>query len=189
MPQRPARQEIVLVSGPPGSGKTTLAVPLATRLGFAFIAKDDIKETMFSALGGVSGDAALSRRFGAAAMDVLWTLARRCPQVVLDSNFRPEFSVPQLKGLEASIVEVHCTCAPDELVQRITTRAAVRHAAHWDTEWLRRFPDGQAVIDAHGPIGVGEVVVVDTTRGVDVEALAQQVSDALAATRDRPPAP
>jgi predicted kinase len=183
MPSPSARQEIVLVSGPPGSGKTTLAVPLATHLGFAFIAKDDIKETMFNALGGVAGDIALSRRFGAAAMDVLWALARRCPQVVLDSNFRPEFSVPQLERLGAAIVEVHCTCAPDELVQRITNRAAVRHAAHWDIEWLRRFPDGQAVIDAHGPIGVGEVVVVDTTRGVDVEALARRVSDRLDAAR------
>jgi predicted kinase len=174
------RQEIVLVSGPPGSGKTMLAVPLAARLGFAFIAKDDIKETMFSALGGVPGDIALSRRFGAAAMDVLWRLARRCPQVVLDSNFRPEFSVPQLRDFDAAIVEVHCTCAPDELVQRITNRAAVRHAAHWDIEWLRRFPDGQAVIDAHGPIGVGELVVVDTTEGVDIDALAEQVASLLA---------
>jgi predicted kinase len=180
MPHSPApRQQIVLVSGAPGSGKTMLAVPLAERLGFAFIAKDDIKETMFSALGGVSGDIALSRRFGAAAMDVLWRLARRCPRVVLDSNFRPEFSIPQLLGFDATIVEVHCTCAPDELVQRITNRAAVRHAAHWDIEWLRRFPDGQAVIDAHGPIGVGELVVVDTTTGVDVDALADQITALL----------
>ena len=175
------RQEIVLVSGPPGSGKTMLAVPLAARLGFAFIAKDDIKETMFSALGGVPGDIALSRRFGAAAMEVLWALARRCPQVVLDSNFRPEFSVPQLQEFDATIVEVHCICAPDELVQRITNRAAVRHAAHWDIEWLRRFPDGQAVIDAHGPIGVGALVVVDSTQGLDVDAVAAEVVAHLAA--------
>ena len=159
-----------------------LAVPLAARLGFAFIAKDDIKETMFSALGGVTGDIALSRRFGAAAMDVFWRLTRRCPKVVLDSNFRPEFSVPQLQAFDATIVEVHCTCAPDELVQRITNRAAVRHAAHWDIEWLSRFPDGQAVIDAHGPIGVGELVVVDTTQGVDVGALAGEVAARLAAS-------
>lgn len=157
-----------------------LAVPLAARLGLAYIGKDDIKETMFSALGGVPGDIALSRRFGAAAMDVLWKLARRCPRVVLDSNFRPEFSVPQLQALEATIVEVHCTCAPDELVQRITNRAAIRHDAHWDIEWLRRFPDGQSVIEAHGPIGVGDLVVVDTTSGVDVDALADRVATLLA---------
>ncbi|HEX5587174.1 MAG TPA: AAA family ATPase [Acidimicrobiia bacterium] len=176
-------QEIVLVSGAPGSGKTALAIPLAQRLGFSLIVKDDIKETIFSALGGVAGEIAESRRYGRAAMEVLWTLMRRCPQVVLDSNFRPEFAVPQLTGLDASIVEVHCSCAPDELVQRITNRASVRHAAHWDIEWLARFPDGDAVLAAHGPVGIGSLVSVDTTTAVDIDALASSVEALLHSAR------
>jgi predicted ATPase len=42
---------LVLVTGPPGSGKTTLAVPLARRLELPLIAKDTIKEALFDALG------------------------------------------------------------------------------------------------------------------------------------------
>jgi broad-specificity NMP kinase len=38
-------RRLVLVSGAPGSGKTTLAVPLAAELGFALLRKDRIKET------------------------------------------------------------------------------------------------------------------------------------------------
>jgi adenylate kinase family enzyme len=34
--------KIVLVSGAPGVGKTTLAVPLASALNFTLISKDDI---------------------------------------------------------------------------------------------------------------------------------------------------
>ena len=37
---------MVLVTGAPGSGKTTLAGPLATELGFALLAKDRIKESL-----------------------------------------------------------------------------------------------------------------------------------------------
>ena len=182
----PERQQLVLVSGAPGSGKTMLSVPLATCLSFTLIAKDDIKETMFAALGGRRGDIEESQRFGRAAIDVMWALARCAPRVVLDSNFRREFTVPRLERVDATIVEVHCACAPDELVQRIRTRASVRHAAHWDIEWLERFHDGQAVLDAHGPVGMGAVIEVDTTAPVDVDALAAEVARALDAEAGTP---
>ena len=42
---------------------------------------------------------------------------------------------------------------------------------------------GQAVLDAHGPIGLGEVVVVDTGTAVDVDALASQVTALFASLR------
>jgi len=56
----------VLVAGPPGSGKSSLAAPLATKLGLVLLAKDEIKE----ALMGVLGPPATvdeSRRLGRAA--------------------------------------------------------------------------------------------------------------------------
>jgi len=44
-------RRLVYVSGAPGSGKTSLAVPLAAELGYALLAKDRIKETLHDALG------------------------------------------------------------------------------------------------------------------------------------------
>src|SRR4051812_24933063 len=44
------RPAIVLVSGAPGAGKTTLARPLAAALGFALLSKDHIKETLRDAM-------------------------------------------------------------------------------------------------------------------------------------------
>jgi adenylate kinase family enzyme len=44
-------RRVVLVSGAPGAGKTTLASALAPALGFPLIAKDHIKETLVDVLG------------------------------------------------------------------------------------------------------------------------------------------
>jgi predicted kinase len=49
---------VVLVSGAPGSGKTSLAAPLAAELGFALLGKDRIKETLHDALGAPEPDLA-----------------------------------------------------------------------------------------------------------------------------------
>ena len=43
-------RRLVYVPGAPGSGKTSLAVPLAAELGWALLTKDRIKETLHDAL-------------------------------------------------------------------------------------------------------------------------------------------
>lgn len=43
--QRSCRR-LVFVSGAPGAGKTSLAIPLAAELGFSLVCKDKIKETL-----------------------------------------------------------------------------------------------------------------------------------------------
>jgi hypothetical protein len=60
-------RRLVYVSGAPGSGKTSLAVPLAAELGYALLAKDRIKETLHDALGAPEPDQAWSRRLGGLA--------------------------------------------------------------------------------------------------------------------------
>lgn len=44
------RRFLVLVTGAPGAGKTTLAGPLAAALGLPLIGKDVVKETLYDAL-------------------------------------------------------------------------------------------------------------------------------------------
>jgi predicted kinase len=50
---------VVVVTGPPASGKSTIARELADALAAPLIAKDPIKETLFDSLG--TGDPAWSR--------------------------------------------------------------------------------------------------------------------------------
>jgi predicted kinase len=139
---RPARQ-LVFVSGPPGAGKTTIAVPLAAELGFALLAKDRIKETLHDALG-LDADLAWSRRLGATAMELLWALAADAPAAVLEANFWPDDPRhgERLRALGARTVEVHCSCPIEECLRRYAARAESRHSVHVFDRELRRAGSG-----------------------------------------------
>jgi predicted kinase len=81
-------RRLVYVSGAPGTGKTSLAGPLAAELGYALLTKDTIKETLHDTLGAPEAGLAWSRRLGGASMELLWALAARAPAVVIEANFR-----------------------------------------------------------------------------------------------------
>jgi predicted kinase len=161
----------VYVSGAPGSGKTSLAVPLAAELGYALLAKDRIKETLHDALGAPEPDRAWSRRLGASAMELLWALAADAPAVVIEANFRPhsEYQRAKLSGLAAQPVEVHCACPPELAVERYNARAT--HPVHVPTLQL------EAMTEYNRPVGIGALVTVDTTVPVDVNAVASAIRD------------
>ena len=163
-------RRLVYVSGAPGPGKTSLAVPLAAELGYALLAKDRIKETLHDAFGAPGSDLAWSRRLGGAAMELLWALAADAPAVVIEASFRPysEYERAKLSALAARPVEVYCTCPPELAVKRHNARVA--HPVHVVTT-LRL----EAMAEYDRPVGIGALVPVDTTVPVDMPAVAAAV--------------
>jgi predicted kinase len=171
-----AARRVVIISGPPAAGKSTLAGPLAAELGFLLIAKDRIKETLHDALGQVANtDLGWSQRLGAAAMELLWALACDAPTAVLEANFWPgdERLEARLNSLGTVPVEVHCRCPIDECMRRYAERAPSRHPVHVDSA------EGRATAETFArsarPIGRGPVITVDTTRPVDIQVVASEV--------------
>jgi len=132
---------VVIVTGPPCSGKSTLAIALARALRWPRIEKDLIKESLFDTLG--SGDRDRSRELSDASFAVMLRLAQRLVSdglsVVLEGNFRA-MHCPPLRALHeqrhAALLQIVCGASPDLLLQRQEDRArhARRHPGHLDAQ-------------------------------------------------------
>ena len=167
--------QIILVSGPPGPGKSTIAVPLAQALGFALLSKDVIKEALFDSRRRPR-DESYSAKLSDAAMAVLLALAPHCPRVVLDANFKPRDANQRkrLAAIGSNIIEVYCRCDPETVSRRFAQRADTRHPAHA----LKRITP-ELIMRHDRPVGLGTVIEVDTNAPVDLAAVLQRVHDAL----------
>ena len=107
---------IVVVAGIPGSGKTTLARPLARELRLPLISKDVIKEALFEALG--TGDLEWSQQLGRAAHGVMYALAADAGAAVLESHFWRGVSEADLGALDRPLIQVYCRCPIEVAVAR-----------------------------------------------------------------------
>jgi len=137
------------------------------------VTKDLVKETLHDALyepGDGEIDRAWSQRLGSASMELLWMLAARAGDMVIEANFHPhsEYELGKLRGLGDSIVEVHCACPAEVAVARYNARP--RHEVHWlKTATLT------AMNKYDRPVGIGPLITVDTTVPVDVASVAADV--------------
>jgi predicted kinase len=164
----------VVVSGPPGSGKTTLASELAIALGLPLISKDAIKEALLSELA--VADSAASQQFGRVSMAVLFRLAADSSVgAVIEANFRRSKSVREISGLPGTVIEVHCRCSRAVALDRYRSRQSSRHPGHFDAA---RSDAELWDADMVGPLAGGwPVFEVDTDRPVDVPAVLRAVHD------------
>ena len=162
---------LVIVSGAPGAGKTTLASKIAEQLPLPLLCKDELKEALYDALG--SPDAERSRQIGKAAYGVLYAVLRRLLDAgvgaVLESNFYRGWGEQNLApfAARAHAVLVHCHAPPDVIVDRYVARAhrGERHPGHHDVAVVPRL--WQTLQDgSFEPLNLGvPTLLVDTTDG------------------------
>jgi predicted kinase len=165
----------VIVSGPPGSGKTTVARAIATDLDVPLFAKDTVKEALMDALG--VPDPETSRRLGGASVAVLIALATENGRGVVESTWQRSLALDDLTRLRGPICEVFCRCPPETARARVEARAARRHPGHHD---LLRLADDLWTGERAEPIsGPWPVVEVDTSGAFDAGATLRAVRGAL----------
>src|SRR6185437_3895614 len=108
---------LIIVTGLPATGKSTLARELARRLRVPLIGKDMIKEPLLDMLG--AGDSERSRLLSTASFAVLFELARellaRGLSLIVEGNFRPGMHEgPLLQALPPGTAVLQVLCRVQE---------------------------------------------------------------------------
>jgi len=168
---------LVVVTGPPAAGKTTIAREIARRLHLPLIVKDTIKEALFDGLG--TGDLAWSQRLGTATYLAMLALIEdsvaASASVVVEANFvrGSEFEA-RLAALPVRFVQVHCSAPLEVLLERYGARE--RHPGHVDSERIDALRDA-VESGRHDPLALGdETIRIDTSGQVDFPRLVGRVS-------------
>lgn len=179
------RNKIVIITGLPASGKTTIGKELARRMSIPFVSKDDIKELMFDGLGWK--DREWSKKLGLISYDLLYyfteALLKANRPFVIESNFKPEFDNSKFAALKETCVfdavQILCKADGEVLFERFKKRSesGQRHPGHVDTDNYDEFK--KSLLSGHcEPLSLsGNVIEVDTTvfDKVDLDALLQKI--------------
>ena len=169
----------MVVSGLPGSGKTTLGRRLARALGLPLIDKDEILDRLFETKGvgdsvwrralSRESDAILQRDAGSSNGAVLVSFWRQ-PGMPEDSGTPTDW----ITALSAHLINIHCVCSPEEAAARFVLRA--RHPGHLD----RGASDAEVLASLRElaslrSIDVGHRIDVDTSQEPELDEIVSAV--------------
>jgi predicted kinase len=148
---------LIVVSGAPGTGKSTVAAALAADLRWPLLALDPLKEALADVLG--LGGEDWSDRVGDAAAEVVFRLAAAFPNAVAEGWWRGARRERAQREF-AGAIEVFCRCDPETAVRRMRDRhGSGRHPIHRDVINPSILDRAQALAATVAPLGLGTSLV------------------------------
>ena len=172
---------LIVVSGAPASGKTTISRRLEVDLSVPLIAKDDIKEMLFDHLeqhdrdwSTTEGKMAIAMMYAGAEV-----LLAEGYHVMIESSFNRDYSIDEIDTVcgrtGANVIEVYCRLDHTLRQERWTARtlSGDRHPGHLDDP---AHTISQRPVDA--PLYSERAEVIDTS--MSPEEYEQRYKDILA---------
>ncbi len=172
---------ILVVTGLPAAGKTTLARQISVAVGLPLLSLDVIKESLYDAPGGAERS---RRELRFAAEAVVRTLLADAPcgavlDIWLDPTREDRNRLRALLPVGVPVREILCDVPAEVAIQRYADRT--RHGAHrgGDAELRRRISEAAEMLSVGGPsapVALGPAIRVDTTREVVVPEILEWLS-------------
>jgi len=180
---------IIIITGRPAAGKSTLAKWLSTELKLPVVSKDSIREELFDRLGWK--DRKWAQELGKASVDMMFYFARAELEVghsiIMDNAFHPPISNSRFQSLKehyhAESIQIVCDSDRETLFERFKSRSdsGNRHPGHGDQDVLEELYAYLSDTSSHILDIGGSVIEIDTAdfAKIDYQEILKHVKEIL----------
>lgn len=179
---------IIIIQGPPASGKTTLASNLSEKLSLPCLSKDSISESLFDSM--TPDNQKQREEIGNASYNLLFKLAgslsKGTGDFIVESDFNPTGGAARmedtLRDSKHEILEIYLTASSPTLLKRYEQRWNLgnRHQGHADDTRLVKLEKHLGKMELHRPLSISKHILRFDTERETPDAILERVLEEIA---------